>query len=118
MWGMWVGCCGGQAEGASRGQGSGVWGQGLRIEVFLRHIGFMSFRTLVLAAVTLTDPLEGQIRVASPNGRNQVTLQVTGGRLYYSLARDGRALLLPSLLGLEFHGAPPLRDSLRLGERT
>ncbi|MEO7239595.1 MAG: glycoside hydrolase family 97 protein [Gemmatimonadales bacterium] len=59
-------------------------------------------------------PLAGQVRVASPDGRNQVTVEIVEGRLTYSLARDGRALILPSLLGFEFRGAPPLRDGLRI----
>jgi len=41
-------------------------------------------------------------------------VEVREGRLTYSLARDGRALILPSLLGFEFRGAPPLRDGLRI----
>jgi len=63
-------------------------------------------------------PLRGQVRVASPDGRNQVTVEVQGGKLTYSLTRDGRALFLPSLLGFEFRGAPPLRDGLRISDST
>src|SRR5881296_2731608 len=59
-----------------------------------------------------------QVRVASPDGRNQVTVQVHEGRLYYRMDRDSRALLEPSLLGFEFRGAPPLRDGLRLVDTT
>jgi len=76
---------------------------------------------LGLAAVTLattTAPLRGQVRVASPDGRNVVTAQLREGRLTYSLARDGRALVLPSLLGFEFREAPPLRDGLRITDTT
>ena len=65
-------------------------------------------------AATLAAPLLGQVGVASPDGRNQVMLAVHEGRLYYTLTRDGRALILPSLLGFSFTGAPPLRDSLRI----
>jgi alpha-glucosidase len=36
------------------------------------------------------------------------------GKLYYLVQRDGRPLLTPSMLGFEFRGAPPLRDSLRI----
>ncbi len=59
-------------------------------------------------------PAWAQLRVASPDGRNVVTVEIREGNLYYSLARDGRAVLLPSRLGFEFRGAPPLRDSLRV----
>jgi alpha-glucosidase len=69
---------------------------------------------VVAAAV----PLRGQVLVASPDGRNQVTVETRDGRLTYSLARDGRALILPSLLGFEFRGAPPLRDGLRITDTT
>jgi len=55
-----------------------------------------------------------QLRVASPDGRNVVTIDTHEGRLYYAVQRDGRPLLTPSLLGFDFRGAPPLRDSLRI----
>src|SRR3989442_12047476 len=60
-------------------------------------------------------PAQAQVRVASPDGRNALTIEIREGRLAYSLQRDGRALLLPSRLGFEFGGgAPPLREGLRL----
>ncbi|HEX7023686.1 MAG TPA: glycoside hydrolase family 97 N-terminal domain-containing protein, partial [Gemmatimonadales bacterium] len=62
--------------------------------------------------------LPGQVRVASPDARNQVRVEVREGRLYYGLTRDGRELILPSLLGFEFRGAPPLRDGLRITDTT
>ena len=49
-------------------------------------------------------PLHAQVRVASPDGRTEVTVEVRDGRLTYSLARDGRPLILPSALGFEFRG--------------
>ena len=67
-----------------------------------------------VALVVAAAPLRGQVRVASPDGRTQVTVETREGRLTYSLARDGRALILPSLLGFEFRGAPALRDGLRI----
>jgi len=76
-------------------------------------------KRLALAALTvITAPLPGQSSVASPDGRNQVTVQVHDGRLYYSLTRDGRTVILPSRLGFEFRGAPALRDSLRITDTT
>src|SRR6185436_4051129 len=68
---------------------------------------------LLLALVT---PAAAQVRVASPDGRTQVTVETRDGRLYYSVVRDGRSLFTPSLLGFEFRGAPPLRDSLRIAD--
>ncbi len=70
------------------------------------------------ALLAASAPALGQVGVASPDGRNQVTLEVRRGRLHYSLERDGRALILPSLLGFEFRGAPPLRDGLRISDST
>ncbi len=55
-----------------------------------------------------------QVEVASPDGRNKVTVETRDAKLYYSLQRDGRAILLPSQLGFEFRGAPRLRDNLRI----
>jgi hypothetical protein len=52
--------------------------------------------------------------VASPDGRNRVSMAVHDGQLYYMLTRDSRPLLLPSMLGFEFKGAPPLKDGLRI----
>jgi alpha-glucosidase len=53
-------------------------------------------------------------RVASPDGRNVVEVGIREGRLYYAVRRGGRDIVLPSLLGFDFKGQPPLRDSLRL----
>src|SRR3989440_6171215 len=63
-------------------------------------------------------PAPAQVRVASPDGRNEVAVELHDGKLYYGLRRDGRAVLLPSLLGFELQGAPPLRDGLRLVDTT
>ena len=59
-----------------------------------------------------------QVRVASPNGRNEVQVAIREGKLYYVVQRDGRPLITPSLLGFEFRGAPPLRDGLRIVDST
>jgi alpha-glucosidase len=63
-------------------------------------------------------PLQGQVRVSSPDRRSQVTLELRDGRLTYSLDRDRRALILPSGLGFELRGATPLRDKLRITDTT
>ncbi len=64
-----------------------------------------------LAGVTAA---QAPLHVSSPDGRNVVTVAIRDGRLTYALDRDGRALLLPSVLGFAFRGAPPLRDSLQV----
>src|SRR5256885_9555081 len=68
----------------------------------------------ITAATLLTTIAATQLRVASPDGRNQVTVEIRGGGLYYSLNRDPRPLFLPSRLGMAFRNAPPLLDSLRI----
>ena len=56
--------------------------------------------------------------VASPNGRNAVSLATREGGLFYVLKRDGKDLLFPSRLGFAFRGAPALRDTLRITGAT
>ena len=63
-----------------------------------------------VAAVGAQEP----VRVASPDGRNIVTVETRRDSLVYSVARDGRKVVLPSRLGFEFQGAPPLRDGLAI----
>src|SRR2546422_4212832 len=69
---------------------------------------------LLVPLLTAAAAAQAPLRVASPDGRNEVTVRVRDGRLYYSLQRDGRAIFLPSLLGFAFRGAAPLRDSLQV----
>ncbi len=66
---------------------------------------------LYLAAVSLGAallPAQPTLRLASPDGRNQVTVELRAGRLTYAVARDGRRILLPSRLGFQLRGAPAL----------
>jgi alpha-glucosidase len=72
----------------------------------------------VLALTIAATPLQSQVRVASPDGRTEVAVELREGRLSYSVARDRQALILPSLLGFDFRGAPPLRDGLRITDTT
>jgi alpha-glucosidase len=69
-------------------------------------------------SLAVCTPLEAQTTVASPDGRNLVTVEAREGRLTYRLSRDNRPLLLPSVLGFEFKGAPRLRDSLRIADTS
>jgi alpha-glucosidase len=66
------------------------------------------------AALAATAPAQESVRVASPDGRNEVTVEIREGQLRYSVQRDGRLLVTPSLLGFEFRDAPLLRDGLRI----
>ncbi len=69
---------------------------------------------LALAGTSLPLDAQDSVRVASPNGRNVVMVGVHAGKLYYTLQRDGRVLMLPSHLGFAFRNAAPLADSLRI----
>jgi alpha-glucosidase len=55
-----------------------------------------------------------QVSVGSPDGRNQVTVEVRDGHLTWSLVRDGRTLMLPSGLGLRFRQGEPLQAGLTI----
>ena len=75
-------------------------------------------RKLLTLLTLVGTTVSAQVRVASPDGKNQVTLQVDSGRLRYSLSRNGHPLVQPSLLGMQFAGQPPLRDSLHITDST
>ncbi len=70
--------------------------------------------TATCALVARAAAAQNRAQVTSPDGRNRVTVEIRDGALTYSVERDGRAVFLPSRLGLAFQGAPPLRDSLRM----
>ena len=78
----------------------------------------ITLAALFVAFTVRSAPAQTQVRVESPDGRNTVTVEVRDGGLYYSIRRDDRALFLPSRLGFEFQGAPPLRDGLRITGST
>ncbi|GMV05980.1 MAG: alpha-glucosidase [Gemmatimonadota bacterium] len=75
-----------------------------------RGAALLAAALLAPGAASAQEPL----LVTSPDGRNAVTVQVLDGGLHYAVSRDGRPVLLPSRLGFEFRGAPPLRDGLRI----
>ena len=71
------------------------------------------------AVVARTPPVaaaQAPLRVASPDGRNTVTVAIADGQLRYAVQRDGRPILRPSALGFVFRGAPALRGGLRLAD--
>src|SRR2546421_8374597 len=78
----------------------------------------LSPRLFVLISILAPASVHAQSRVASPDGRNQIAVEIREGRLVYAVTRDGRALMLPSVLGFEFNSAPRLRDSLRVTDTT
>lgn len=74
----------------------------------------MAFTALVVALTAAPAVAQDTVSVASPDGRTTVGVGVREGKLFYIVNRDRRPLLLPSMLGFEFKGAPTLRDSLRI----
>jgi alpha-glucosidase len=84
-----------------------------------RHqYGLRTIATALLIATTAPAALRAQspLTVASPDGRNQVTVEVQGGALRYSVRRDGANVITASRLGFAFRGAPPLGDSVRIAD--
>ena len=59
-------------------------------------------------------PAETTLRLASPDGRSVVTVELRDGVLHYHVARGATQVLLPSRLGFAFRGAEPLQRGLRL----
>ena len=57
---------------------------------------------------------QDSLRVASPDGKNTVTVHVREGGLYYAVSRNGQPVLLPSRLGFAFRGGDSLRSALRI----
>ncbi len=79
-----------------------------------RATRFLTLGTSYAALAAGAASAQDQFRVTSPDGRNEVTVEVREGRLQYGVRRSGRMIVMPSMLGFEFRGAPPLRDSLRI----
>ena len=72
------------------------------------------FAAVPEARVPETQPAAVTMRVASPNGRNEVTVELRDGALTYGLRRDARVVLLPSKLGFALRNAAPLGAGLRI----
>ena len=71
---------------------------------------------VLVATLFLPTLLHAQdtLRVASPDGRNAVTVGVRDGIAYYAVERSGKHVILPSRLGFTFRGARSLGDSVRV----
>src|SRR5437764_2057139 len=74
----------------------------------------VALRITSATLIATTAATQNRVRVASPDGRNQVTVEIHDGGLDYSLNRDTHPLFLPSRLGMAFRNAKPLLDSLRI----
>ncbi|HET9514851.1 MAG TPA: glycoside hydrolase family 97 N-terminal domain-containing protein, partial [Gemmatimonadales bacterium] len=73
---------------------------------------------LISAVVSVVPPLRAQVSVASPDGRNRLSVEILEGSLTWSLKRDNRTLILPSRLGFRFRGAPPIEPGLRVRDSS
>lgn len=69
---------------------------------------------LLLAALAVPAAAQEPMRVVSPDGRNEVSVEVREGRLFYAVRRDGQSVLLPSRLGFAFRGGDTLAAGLRI----
>ena len=74
----------------------------------------MQLIAFALALTAFAQASDSSYSVASPNGRNVVTVQTRAGEAFYSVKRDGRDIMGLSGLGFRFRNAPMLRDSLRI----
>src|SRR5216110_345241 len=79
-----------------------------------RGMPFAALMMAFAATAAATAKAQDTLSVSSPDGRNKVGVATYEGKLYYIVSRDGRSLLMPSMLGFEFKGAPLLRDGLRI----
>src|SRR5690349_17348873 len=57
---------------------------------------------------------QAPVTVASPDGKNQVTVGLREGVAYYAVDRGGKHVILPSRLGFDFRGASSLGEHLRV----
>src|SRR5450759_3778856 len=84
------------------------------MKIQFRQVVSVLMPMVVSAAVATAQFPTSALQVSSPDARTEVVVATVDGHLVYSVRRDGRALVLPSMLGFEFRGAPALRDSLRV----
>ena len=84
----------------------------------MRCINRLSLPALAVLAAHVTVPTvvhaQATHTASSPDGRNVVSVDTKDGTLRYAVSRDGKPIVLPSLLGFTIRTAPPLRDGLRI----
>jgi len=71
--------------------------------------------SLLSAGITYA---QAPLHVVSPDGRNDVSVGIRDGYLWYSVDHDKRPILLPSRLGFAFRGAPELQKGLRITDTS
>ena len=71
----------------------------IAMTTWLRYLARPLTLTVACALAARVSPAQDRASVASPDGRNRVTVEIRDGGLTYRVDRDGRAVLLPSRLG-------------------
>jgi alpha-glucosidase len=69
---------------------------------------------VVLLGIVTNLRAQTPLRVASPDGKNEVTIGTHDGTAYYSVDRVGKHVMLPSRLGFTFRGARALGDGVQI----
>jgi alpha-glucosidase len=80
----------------------------------VRRTAVLGIASAALLVTAGNGRAQSALELSSPDERNVVTVGVVEGALVYALERDGRKVLLPSRLGFEFRGAPPLYEGLEI----
>ncbi|HEX6372129.1 MAG TPA: glycoside hydrolase family 97 protein [Longimicrobium sp.] len=78
------------------------------------RLRFLAHAAVAAAVLAAPAAAQEELRVASPDGRNTVSVGVREGSVYYAVRRDGQNVLTPSRLGFAFRGADSLRTGLRI----
>src|SRR3954467_3471816 len=87
----------------------------IRMKMYMpSRIRGMMLTALMMTFTAVAAVAQDSASVSSPDGRNKVGVAVNEGKLYYTVSRDGRPLLFPSMLGFELKGAPPIRAGVRI----
>jgi hypothetical protein len=80
-------------------------GTGLRRYDGLTELAMTAVTRTIVALVAILTTQAHAAALNSPDGRISVTLGASGGALTYSVAREGKPVILPSPLGLRLQGA-------------
>lgn len=80
----------------------------------LRSLAHALAAGCVLAAPAVAQGAQEELRLASPDGRNEVSVGVREGSVYYTVRRNGQFVMTPSRLGFVFRDADSVRTGLRI----
>lgn len=86
------------------------------IEMLRRTSASIALPLFILFCQATISQSADTLKVASPNGRIQVTVELDRGAPSYSVARDGRDILKSSRLGFRLVDAEPLADGFKVAD--